>query len=43
MGFSEVQLHEFLEKAGFKEIDVRVVSREKQSPQFQTIFATGVR
>jgi len=43
MGFSEVQLHEFLEKAGFKEIDVRVVSREKQSPQFQTIFATGLK
>lgn len=43
MGFSEVQLHEFLEAAGFKEIDVRVVSREKQSPQFQTIFATGLK
>jgi ubiquinone/menaquinone biosynthesis C-methylase UbiE/biotin operon repressor len=43
MGFSEVQLHEFLEEAGFKEIDVRVVSREKQSPQFQTVFATGVK
>jgi ArsR family transcriptional regulator len=43
MGFSEVQLHEFLEKAGFKEIDVRVVSREKQSPQFQTVFATGIK
>jgi len=43
LGFSEVQLHEFLEKAGFKEIDVRVVSREKQSPQFQTVFATGVK
>lgn len=43
MGFSEVQLHEFLEKTGFKEIDVRVVSREKQSPQFQTVFATGVK
>jgi ubiquinone/menaquinone biosynthesis C-methylase UbiE/DNA-binding transcriptional ArsR family regulator len=43
MGFSEVQLHEFLEAAGFKEIDVRVVSREKQSPQFQTVFATGLK
>ncbi|HJX24705.1 MAG TPA: metalloregulator ArsR/SmtB family transcription factor [Chthoniobacterales bacterium] len=43
MGFSEVQLHEFLEKAGFKEIDVRIVSREKQSPQFQTVFATGMK
>ena len=43
LGFSEVQLHEFLEKAGFKQIDVRIVSREKQSPQFQTVFATGVK
>jgi ubiquinone/menaquinone biosynthesis C-methylase UbiE/biotin operon repressor len=43
LGFSEVQLHEFLEKAGFKEIDVRVVSREKQSPQFQTVLATGIK
>jgi ubiquinone/menaquinone biosynthesis C-methylase UbiE/DNA-binding transcriptional ArsR family regulator len=43
LGFSEVQLHEFLEKAGFKDVDVRVVSREKQSPQFQTVFATGVK
>jgi ubiquinone/menaquinone biosynthesis C-methylase UbiE/biotin operon repressor len=43
LGFSEVQLHEFLEKAGFKQIDVRVVAREKQSPHFQTVLATGVK
>lgn len=43
LGFSEVQLHEFLERAGFREIDVRVVSREKQNPHFQTILATGVK
>ena len=43
LGFSEVQLHEFLENAGFKHIDVRVVAREKQSPNLQTIFATGVK
>jgi DNA-binding transcriptional ArsR family regulator/precorrin-6B methylase 2 len=43
LGFSEVQLHQFLENAGFKNIDVRVVSREKQSPHFQTVFATGVK
>src|SRR5205814_1026494 len=40
LGFSEVQLHQFLENAGFKNIDVRVVTREKQSPNFQTVFAT---
>jgi ubiquinone/menaquinone biosynthesis C-methylase UbiE/biotin operon repressor len=43
LGFSEVRLHELLEGAGFKNIDVRVVSREKQSPHFQTVFATGVK
>ncbi|MEP6604174.1 MAG: metalloregulator ArsR/SmtB family transcription factor [Spartobacteria bacterium] len=43
LGFSEVQLHEFLERAGFKQIDVRVVAREKQSPHFQTVFASGVK
>lgn len=43
LGFSEVQLHELLENVEFKSIDVRVVAREKQSPNFQTIFATGVK
>lgn len=43
LGFSEVELHRFLENAGFKQIDVRVVSREKQAPHFQTVFATGVK
>jgi ubiquinone/menaquinone biosynthesis C-methylase UbiE/biotin operon repressor len=43
LGFSEVQLHQFLEKAGFREIEVNVVAREKQSPHFQTVFATGVK
>jgi ArsR family transcriptional regulator len=43
LGFSEVQLHQFLEAAGFKNIEVTVVSREKQSPHFETVFATGVK
>jgi len=43
LGFSEVQLHQFLEAAGFKNIEVTVVSREKQSPHFQTVLATGIR
>src|SRR5205085_8211894 len=43
LGFSEVQLHQFLETSGFKNIEVTVVSREKQSPHFQTVFATGVK
>jgi len=43
LGFSEVQLHQLLEKTGFREIEVSVVSREKQSPHFQTVFAGGVK
>jgi ubiquinone/menaquinone biosynthesis C-methylase UbiE len=43
LGFSEVQLHQLLEKSGFRDIEVSVVSREKQSPHFQTVFATGVK
>ena len=43
LGFSEVQLHELLEQGGFQDVDVSVVSRETQSPHFQTVFATGVK
>jgi ArsR family transcriptional regulator len=43
LGFSEVQLHQWLEEAGFNKIEVTVVSREKESPHFQTVFATGIR
>lgn len=43
LGFTEAQLHEFLEKAGFRDIDVAVVARDDQNPQFQTVLATGVK
>jgi ArsR family transcriptional regulator len=43
LGFSEVQLHQWLEEADFKSIEVTVVAREKESPHFQTVFATGVK
>src|SRR5256885_9902372 len=43
LGFSEVKLHELLEEGGFREVEVSVVSREKENPQFQTVFATGVK
>ena len=43
LGFSEVELHQFLEKSGFREIEVSIVAREKQSPHFQTVFGTGVK
>ena len=43
LGFSELELHDMLSDAGFKQIDVRVVAREKESPYFQTVFATGLK
>ena len=43
LGFSEVQLQQWLEEAGFRNIEVTVVSREKESPHFQTVFATGIK
>lgn len=43
LGFSEVQLHQWLEQTGFSEIEVTVVSREKESPHFQTVFASGIK
>ena len=41
LGSSEVQLHQWLEEAGFGKLEVTVVSREKESLHFQTVFATG--
>src|SRR5438270_555172 len=43
LGFSEVRLHQLLEAGGFRDVEVSVVSREKQNPHFQTVFATGVK
>jgi ubiquinone/menaquinone biosynthesis C-methylase UbiE/predicted transcriptional regulator len=43
LGFSEVKLQELLDGAGFRDVDVRVVARDKQNPHFQTVFATGLK
>ncbi|WP_395749225.1 ArsR/SmtB family transcription factor [Prosthecobacter sp.] len=39
LGFSESDLHDMLNRAGFKKIETSVVHRESQSPHFQTILA----
>src|SRR5688572_19017686 len=41
MGFKTGELHRWLEAAGFKKIEISVVSREEQPPYFETILATG--
>ena len=43
LGFSGVELHAMLEKAGFGDLEVSVVAREQQAPNFQTILATGLK
>ena len=41
LGFSELELYEFLESAGFQDIQITVVDRETEPPHFQTILAIG--
>ena len=41
MGFKTSELHRWLEAAGFKKIEISVVSREEQAPFFETILAAG--
>ena len=43
LGFSEVELHEMLEDAGFRQIEIRTVDREPKSPHFQTVLAVAVK
>ena len=39
LGFSEIDLHDFLERAGFRNIETSIVHRESKSPHFQTVLA----
>ncbi len=43
LGFGEPELHDMLEKAGFSGVEVAVVARESDPPQFATIFGRGAR
>lgn len=39
LGFSEVDIIEMMEDAGFRNVDIKIVHREQQSPHFQTVLA----
>ncbi len=41
LGFSESDLHCWLEAAGFKRIEVTPVAQEEEPPHFQTVLACG--
>lgn len=43
LGFSGVELHAMLERSGFRDLEVSIVAREQQAPNFQTILATGFK
>jgi ubiquinone/menaquinone biosynthesis C-methylase UbiE/DNA-binding transcriptional ArsR family regulator len=43
LGFSESDLHRWMEQAGLKRVEVTIVAREEQAPHFQTILAVGVK
>lgn len=43
LGFTELELSRFLEDAGFTEIEITVVDRETNPPNFQTLMAIAVR
>ncbi len=41
LGFSEYELTEFLENAGFRSVEIARVDREVDAPHFQTLLAIG--
>jgi ubiquinone/menaquinone biosynthesis C-methylase UbiE len=41
LGFSEAEVESMLEKAGFRNVQVSVVAKEAETPQFQTLMAIG--
>ena len=41
LGFAESDLHRWLEAAGFKKIEISIVSEEEQPPHFKTILAAA--
>ena len=43
LGFSENKLYHILKTAGFRKIELNIVSREAETPHFQTILGVGVK
>ncbi|BDC49159.1 transcriptional regulator [Bryobacterales bacterium F-183] len=43
LGFSEVELSDFLRNAGFTSIEISIVNREAEAPNLETVLAVGVK
>lgn len=41
LGFGEAELEEMLKEAGFRNIEITIVDRDPEAPQFQTLLAVG--
>jgi ArsR family transcriptional regulator len=41
LGFSEGVLHEWLEAAGFQQVEISVVAREEEAPHFETLLCAA--
>ncbi len=43
LGFSQNKLYQMLKTAGFKQIEINVVSKETDPPHFQTLLASAIK
>jgi ArsR family transcriptional regulator len=43
LGFSEVEMTDLLQGAGFEAVEVSIVHREEESPHFETLLAVGTK
>jgi ubiquinone/menaquinone biosynthesis C-methylase UbiE/DNA-binding transcriptional ArsR family regulator len=43
LGFKENELHSFMQKAGFQQLDVTTVAKEPNEPYFETLLASGTK
>lgn len=43
LGFSENTLYRYLKSAGFQQVKVDVVARERHAPNFETVLASGLK
>jgi ArsR family transcriptional regulator len=41
LGFSEAVLHEWVEAAGFQQVEISVVAREEEAPHFETLLVAA--
>ncbi len=43
LGFKENTLYQYLKKVGFKQVEVNVITQEKEEPYFETILGSGLK